>query len=143
MSTLLAAEADRAGVSIELEGSASLPQVLADPEQLAQVLVNVVLNAIQASGRGARVKLRGRQDAHVLTLEIQDEGPGIASEHASRVLEPFFTTKPRGTGLGLAISQRIVVAHAGTLEIQSEPGAGTLVRVRLPLAGALTMKAGV
>lgn len=106
-----------------------------DEGQLVQVVVNVVLNAIDAMPGGGTLQVGlETRDGHV-TLRVRDDGVGIAMEHLSRVFEPFFTTKAigKGTGLGLAVTQGIVLDHGGTVDIDSAPGAGTEIRIELPL----------
>ena len=130
---LLGPQADQAGVAIGVEGADTSPGLRIDPEQIEQVLVNVVLNAVQASPRGARVTLRHqRRDGRYL-VEVSDRGSGIPSDARVRMFEPFFTTKERGTGLGLAISQRIIAAHEGDIQIAPREGGGTIVEILLPL----------
>jgi len=131
---LLGAEAERAGVEVAIEEGAALPELLVDVEQIEQVFLNVLLNAIQASPRGGRVRIRHRLEGDRVVVDVLDEGPGIPAEHRSRVFDPFFTTKEKGTGLGLAVSARIVATHGGEMEVQPAPGRGTCLRIRLPLA---------
>ncbi len=133
---LLGPEAERAGVEMTVDGTEAVPQILVDVEQIQQVFLNVLLNAIQASPRGGRVQLRAGRDGSSAVVDILDEGPGISVEHRARVFDPFFTTKEKGTGLGLAVSARIVAAHRGDIEVQTAPGGGTCMRIRLPLAEA-------
>lgn len=138
--SLLRPQAEAAGVVLAVEppsdGGAAQPGVLADPEQLQQVLVNVVLNAIHASPRDGRVVIRHLPTEAGHTIEVADQGPGIPPDVRARLFEPFFTTKERGTGLGLAISQRIVSAHQGEIRILPRDGGGTIVQVLLPFGGA-------
>ena len=110
-------------------------RVRGDEAQLIQVVVNVVLNAIDAMQTGGLLHVvLDREDDEVL-LRIRDDGVGIASEHLPRVFEPFFTTKGmgKGTGLGLAVTQGIIVDHQGRVDIDSSPGTGTVVTIRFPL----------
>lgn len=130
---LLRPEADKKRVTLLLEDEASNLTLNLDPEQMTQVILNVVLNAIQASPSGARVRIRESLEPDWAQLEVIDEGPGIAPEHLSRIFDPFFTTKSRGTGLGLATSQRIVAAHHGTVTVGPGMPSGTIFRIRLPL----------
>jgi two-component system, NtrC family, sensor histidine kinase HydH len=132
VASLLGTEAERAGVSITLEDGEPADTLRFDPEQLAQVLVNIVLNAIQASPHGAAVVLRHGPRAGGYAIEVLDRGSGIAPEERARVFEPFFTTKERGTGLGLAISQRIVAAHGGEIQLEPRDDRGTVARILLP-----------
>jgi len=132
---LVTAQAGAARVRIALDRTSSIV-IRADREQIAQVLLNVVLNAVQASPPGATVRVHaGVADGRAL-IDISDEGGGIPAGESERIFEPFFTTKPRGTGLGLAISQRIVLAHGGTIEVTASSALGTTFRLRLPLADA-------
>jgi signal transduction histidine kinase len=115
-------------------------QAMADPNQLQQVLLNLLMNAIEATPPGGRVSLEvrratapdGRPGAE---LRVIDSGSGIPPEHQARVFDPFFTTKPpgQGTGLGLAIAQGIVTDHGGRIEVTSVVGRGSIFRVVLPL----------
>ncbi|MBE7448411.1 MAG: PAS domain-containing protein [Kofleriaceae bacterium] len=133
---------DRATADVELRTELpDAPLVLtADPGQLRQVVWNLCRNAAEAAAAGpagpGTVTVRARGDAIGVTIEVEDDGPGIASEHLPRVFDPFFTTKKRGTGLGLATSHAIVTEHGGTVDVRSEPGRGTRFVVRLPRAGA-------
>ena len=127
----------RAGVKLTLDASPTVPALAADPGQLEQVLVNLLINACDACVDGGHVTARATAagDGRVC-IEIADDGSGIAPEHLPLVIDPFFTTKKRGkgTGLGLTIAADIVKNHGGSLEIESEPGRGTTVRVLLPAA---------
>jgi signal transduction histidine kinase len=97
------------------------------------VLLNVLLNAVQASPRGSTVRVRARSEPRHLVIDVVDEGPGIPEAHLAQVFDPFFTTKPHGTGLGLAVSARIVSAHHGSIDARPNPERGTSVTIRLPL----------
>jgi signal transduction histidine kinase len=103
-----------------------------------QVFVNLLTNACDASHPGEEIEVRSARDGNFLRVEIVDRGSGIDAEHLPRVLEPFFTTKDpgAGTGLGLPLAYSIVQDHGGTLTVESEPGYGTRVIVRLPLLAA-------
>ncbi len=132
--TLLRADADRARVALRLEAEATVQPAMIDAEQMSQVFVNVVLNAIQASPPGAPVLIRVTGAAGQVQIDVVDLGAGIAPEHAARIFDPFFTTKTRGTGLGLAISSRIVAAHGGSIEVLARAGAETTFRIRVPVS---------
>ena len=110
-----------------------LNPVSIDAQELQQVLVNLLLNAIQASPRGASVTLLSRDwESRGVVLEVLDDGPGIAQQHLSRVFDPFFTTKgARGTGLGLSVSYGIVQSYGGELTVGSTPGHGARFSVYL------------
>jgi PAS domain S-box-containing protein len=116
----------------------NLPPVQADRDQIKQVVLNVVRNAVEALGEGGKIEVAlaasSRDQEPGLLVRVRDWGPGIPTEHLSRIFEPFFTMgKPQGTGLGLAICRNIVEAHRGLLQVDSEQGAGTTVRLWLPL----------
>lgn len=107
-----------------------------DAARLKQVTLNLLQNAIQASQRGGQVWVSARADGDEVRLEVSDQGCGIPREDMGRIFFPFFTTKRQGTGLGLAISRKIVAAHGGSLELNSQPGQGSTFCVRLPRQGA-------
>jgi signal transduction histidine kinase len=115
-----------------------LPPVLCHPGKINQVLLNILMNAIQASPPGGIIEARTRLDetapAGGVVVEVQDNGCGIRPEHRQRIFDPFFTTKPvgQGTGLGLSVSYGIIRDHGGSIEVESEVGRGTLFRIRLP-----------
>lgn len=115
-------------------------RALADERQLAQVLLNLLLNAADAVGGQGRVRVSARRGpgAEEVELEVADDGPGIAPEHLARVFDPFFTTKPpgQGTGLGLAVCHGIVGAFGGTITAANRAGGGASFRVALRAAGA-------
>jgi signal transduction histidine kinase len=123
------------GVRLERDVAHGLPPVRVDPDQLLQVLLNLVRNAEEAmAAAGGTLRVAARPDGADVLLEVSDTGPGIAAEDLPRVLEPYFTTKEGGTGLGLAIAERIVRENGGRLEVRSAPGAGATFSVRLPAA---------
>ncbi len=110
-----------------------VPLVEADEHQLEQVLMNLVLNAAQASSEGGLVRLTTTAaDEDEVRVVVEDRGSGMTPDVLRRALEPFYTTKARGTGLGLPICRKIVEAHGGQLAIRSAPGVGTIVVVELP-----------
>jgi two-component system sensor histidine kinase PilS (NtrC family) len=125
----------RGEVSLETELPEGPIMLTADPSQLRQVMWNLCRNAIEAAKEasdGGVVTVRTREDAVGVTIEVEDNGPGIASDNLPRIFDPFFTTKKRGTGLGLATSHAIVTEHGGTVAVRSAPGQGTRFVVRLP-----------
>jgi len=136
---LVAHEASEAEVTLSVESHADTPKILAIREQIHQVLLNLLLNAIQATPRGGSVSVRIWPDSKAdgVCVEVADTGRGIGAEHIEQVFDPFFTTKgpDQGTGLGLMICHRIVTDHGGSIEVESEPAQGTRFRVRLPEAG--------
>ena len=128
---LISREAADRGVSIRVNRS-EVPPVSIDLEQMVQVFVNIVLNAVQASPPDGQVEIALSTTEGMLAVDVRDEGPGIRPEHLSKIYDPFFSTKKRGTGLGLSISHRIVESHGGRIEVR-QPGQGTVIRVLLPL----------
>ena len=125
-------------VQIRLEGADTWPKVLADTDQLLQVFLNLVLNAVQAIEGEGEVVIRARRVSNPpsprVEIEISDTGAGIAPEHVPHLFEPFYTTRPKGTGLGLFVAHGIVQRHGGSIETVSAPGQGTLFRILLPAA---------
>lgn len=117
----------------------ALPPAIADPAQMQQVLMNLIINAAEAMNGRGRLTIATRGDAAAGTVEVavSDTGHGIAPEDLDRIFDPFFTTKGvgRGTGLGLSISYGIVKEHRGTITVDSEVGRGSTFTVRLPAAG--------
>jgi signal transduction histidine kinase len=135
---LLAHAARQREVTLETALAADLPPVLADTGSIQQVLINLVINALEATPTGGRVTVRTgratRNGDHGVEIAVVDTGTGIAPEHVPRIFEPFFTTKPRGqgTGLGLAICREIVRGHGGDIAVESTAGVGTTVAAWVP-----------
>ena len=136
---LLHAKLRGTSVDVERVFDASLPAILADRDQLTQVFLNLITNAVDAMDGGGTLVLETgtRQDDDGRTLimvSVSDTGPGIPQEHLARIFEPFYTTKPEGlgTGLGLSVSLGIVRMHGGAIDVESKPGRGTTMRVTLP-----------
>lgn len=117
-----------------------LPLVKADFGQLRQSFVNIALNACEAMAKGGTLTVVSRAVGASVEVRMTDTGPGIAPEHLSRILDPFFTTKEKGTGLGLSVVYGIIDQHGGTLDIESRVGEGTTVVVRLPVASGVPGK---
>jgi signal transduction histidine kinase len=155
VASILMDRSQRRGVRLQIELPIGLPPVMADPDHLQQVFLNLVLNALDATEKGGTVRitsgsdstlpsdgragiLRGKADAPTLAIHVIDTGKGLTAEELNRVFEPFFSTKTagKGSGLGLGISEEIVRAHRGEIEMFSLPGRGTEVIVRIPLADA-------
>jgi two-component system sensor histidine kinase HydH len=143
--TLKLLSSDRAEVSdARMDLDPELPKVRADAEQLRQVLINLIRNAVQAMGTSgavyvstrARVERHpaGGSDSTWVEIAVRDEGPGIAPQVMKNLFVPFVTTKERGTGLGLAISQRVVAEMGGRIDAVSRPGMGSTFTVLLPVA---------
>ncbi|MBI2455832.1 MAG: response regulator [candidate division NC10 bacterium] len=136
---LLEGEMAKARVTVSRDYWPGSLEVLADAQQMQQVFLNILLNAIQAMPRGGMVTLRTFLEPPLLPwagarVEIADTGNGIPAEYLHRVFDPFFTTRERGTGLGLSVSRRIVAAHGGELGVESQKGRGTRFTIRLPMS---------
>jgi signal transduction histidine kinase len=129
-----------AGQQVELvrELDADLPPLTADPFQLNQVLVNLVVNAIQAMPDGGRLTIRTSRRGESIAVTVEDTGIGMSDEVRGRIFLPFFTTKEvdQGTGLGLSVVHGIVAAHGGEIAVESSPGAGSRFTISLPTDGA-------
>jgi signal transduction histidine kinase len=125
-------------VFIKIQRKEPLPLVQADPEQLKEVLVNIIVNACEAMGQGGSIVIYEEVDIEKEKLRsamirISDNGPGVPDAIQSKILEPFFTTKEDGTGLGLSIANRIVQEHGGRLDIQSKEGNGSTFIISIPV----------
>jgi two-component system NtrC family sensor kinase len=152
---LLEAQGALRPVTVACEAEAGLPRVRGDRSAMEQVFVNLLLNAVDAAGPGGRVRVRAAvvrrgsagvsrslsgvpDDAPVVTVTVEDDGPGVADALRDKVFDPFFTTKDpgKGTGLGLAIVQRIVHDHGGRVDVESGPLGGAALTVTLPVETA-------
>lgn len=131
--TMRAAAAANIEINVERAPSGELT-IVTDPYQLRQILLNLVTNAVHAVGRDGRVDIVVEDRGTEASIEVVDNGPGIAEEHIEHIFEPFFTTKSEGhgTGLGLAVSRGIVEKLGGRLEVENRPGSGCTFRVVLP-----------
>jgi len=138
---LLGYEMEGQKITVGRSYDPDLPPVLMDREQMKQVFLNLMLNAIQAMERGGnlRVDVRwkpapsGNGGRSSVEIAVQDNGPGMAEDIRSRIFEPFFSTKEEGIGLGLPIAQRIVEEHGGQIRVESRVGEGTVFTILLPL----------
>ncbi len=131
---LVEAEGERRKVKIETSWGARMPSILCDQGRMRQALLNLLINAIQASPEGERVEIRARQAGARAFIDVVDHGPGIPVEMRENIFLPFFTTKTEGTGLGLPMASKIVQAHGGRLRAMENPDNGTIFRIALPLA---------
>jgi signal transduction histidine kinase/FixJ family two-component response regulator len=133
---LVSREASRAGIEISFDADPSTPKVVGVRDQLHQVFMNLLLNAIDATPEGGSVNVRTFTElqGRMACIEVSDNGPGIAAEDLEQVFDPFFTTKDpdEGTGLGLMICHRIVTDHDGTIEVRRSDSGGALFCVRFP-----------
>lgn len=129
---LTAATARERKIRLELEPVPDDLLINGDGEKLRQAFLNIVINALQATPENGVVTILATTQDTDCSIFFRDSGPGIDTATREHIFEPFFTTKPDGTGLGLPITRKIIEAHGGTLEIESAPGKGTSVIVRLP-----------
>jgi len=130
---LLQPELDNRGILVQPHLARQLPPAPLDAAQMQQVLVNLIKNAMQAMTKGGTLTLQTGVGADGVWVSVGDTGGGIPQEQLNRLFEPFYTTKKKGTGLGLMIVQRIVRAHGGRIEVESQPGRGTTFRIWLPM----------
>ncbi len=121
-------------IMIELEKDEDIPPFDHDPNQINQVLLNLLLNAIQSMDKPGTIYVTLRRDKDAALITVADQGKGIAPETLPNIFRPFFTTKGHGTGLGLSLARRIVESHRGTISVRSEVGKGTQFVIRLPIA---------
>ena len=121
------------GIKIDFEKGDQTLALEHDPNQMNQVLLNLLLNAIQAMEKPGAIHVSLMRDKENAIITVADEGKGIAPEILPNIFRPFFTTKGHGTGLGLSLARRIVEAHGGTISVRSEVSRGTQFTVRLPM----------
>jgi signal transduction histidine kinase/putative methionine-R-sulfoxide reductase with GAF domain len=132
---LLKPQIEKQRISVQKEFH-SLPPTVLDREQMKQVILNLLLNALQAMPGGGRLRLSGQvlEDNRWIQLSIQDTGVGIPPEDMNKLFDPFFSTKEGGVGLGLSIAHRIIDQHRGKIQMESTPGQGTLFTLWLPIS---------
>ncbi len=132
---LAAHSAELQHIQVTKEFAPSLPELIADSDQLQQVCTNLIMNAIQAMPDGGRLTLYTSADDSQLKIGVQDTGCGISEENMGKLFTPFFTTKKKGkgVGLGLAVAYGIIQRHHGRIEVQSKEGEGTLFTIYLPV----------
>ncbi len=106
--------------------------VLADPDKMRQVFLNIILNAVQSIEEKGEIWIAAEPDSQHVNIMVSDTGCGISRDQVSRVFSPFFTTKEKGTGLGLAVAAKIVEGHGGTIRVQSDEGKGSVFSLSLP-----------
>jgi len=132
-------QAELQQIRVDKELADTLPSVTGDPGKLQQVLVNIVINALQAMPDGGVLKVKSAlsADGKMVEIEVSDTGCGIPEEAQKRIFDPFFTTKTtgKGTGLGLSVSHGIIQQHGGIITMASEAGKGTVFKISIPIAG--------
>jgi signal transduction histidine kinase len=129
---LLRPEAAKRRVEIQANVQPGMPPIQADSVRLTQLLLNLVINAIQAVNQEGRVTVYAEKFGDMLLLTVQDTGPGIPPEKLGDIFDPYFTTKPEGSGLGLWIAEQIAVAHGGDICAENAPGTGAIFTLTLP-----------
>lgn len=132
--SFLEARCAKEGVDLVRNLAPDLPLTPADPSQLQQVLVNLVVNAIQAMPDGGRLTVATRADNESVVLTVEDTGVGMSDDVKEQIYDPFFTTKDvgEGTGLGLSVVHGIVASHRGSIKCNSKVGRGTCFEIQLP-----------
>ncbi len=122
-------------IRVEKLLSSEMPDILVDVNQMHQVFVNLLLNAVEAIQDQGTISIRSEIDPaqRCVRVETADTGRGIPPENISKVFEPFFTTKAKGTGLGLSVSYRIIWNHQGDIKVSSQPGQGARFTIEIPL----------
>lgn len=122
-------------ITIVRDLSSDMPEITTDGGQLAQVFVNIILNAVDAMPDGGTLTIASRVENSAIVIDFNDTGTGIPRENLSRIFDPFFTTKEKGTGLGLAVSYSIIRKLKGNITVESDPDRGTSFRITLPVNG--------
>lgn len=125
-------QAKQQSVDVIVEPDVGNNRILVDPEQIKQVLLNILLNALQAQPKGGRVVIRTQMEGSETVISIQDAGPGISPDNLERVFDPFFTTRGDGTGLGLSISYQLVRNNGGRIRAVPPQGGGACIEVAFP-----------
>jgi two-component system, NtrC family, sensor kinase len=131
---LMESSARKRQVAVNVRLAPNLPAIWGDSDQLKQIALNLLLNAIESSAPGSPVALEVRALRDVVVLEVRDHGAGIPADQLETIFHPFFTTKESGTGLGLALVHQMIVEHGGQITVESVIGHGTTFRVTLPRA---------
>jgi signal transduction histidine kinase len=137
VTTLAQHAASRQGVVLQLFAEGQPREIECDPEQIKQLLLNLILNAIQATDGEGTVAVHTLFTEDSVCVDVYDRGAGIAHEDRDRIFDPFFTTKENGTGLGLAIALNIATQHGGVLACKPNAGGGCIFRMELPASAAL------
>jgi two-component system, NtrC family, sensor histidine kinase HydH len=130
---LLQPMAQKAGITLREESAPDVQPVQCDPAQMKQLILNLMMNAIQTMHDGGEIVLRERREGNRAILEVADQGSGLTAEEIEQLFIPFYTTKKDGTGLGLPIAQAVVLAHAGEISVHENTPKGSVFRVSLPL----------
>lgn len=131
---LVSQDAQSRGIALQFTPRPELTTISADPDRLNQVLLNLYLNAMQAIGRDGVIRVTASEaDRQRVKIVVTDSGKGMSDEELQAIFTPYFTTKADGTGLGLAVVQNIIEQHGGTIRAESQPGAGAIFTLWLPV----------
>lgn len=131
--TLLAHTAEQSGIQLRKRLPSSLPSVESDSEQLKQVILNLTINAIQATSGGGEIEISAAENNDAaIAIAVRDQGVGIPGENVEKIFDPFFTTKDGGTGLGLSVAHQIVTQHGGVITAERNPDRGMTFSVLIP-----------
>jgi len=124
---------EQASIIVHKNFMIDLPEIAAVPDQLTQVLLNLIINAIEAMPDGGELTIATACANDWLQVSIHDTGPGVNPDDAAKIFEPFYTTKATGTGLGLSVSYGIIQRHGGRIDVKGVPGEGATFTVSLPM----------
>ncbi|MDP2960189.1 MAG: ATP-binding protein, partial [candidate division Zixibacteria bacterium] len=132
---ILSPQAVKKGVSLKTELGKNLPRIKADPSQLKQAFINLILNSLESIEDKGEITISVYQDKNRLKLAFKDNGKGMSEETKNKIFTPFFSTKEGGTGLGLGIVERIIQNHKGEIKVESKLGKGTVFTLSFPIEG--------
>ena len=133
------AQAKGIDIQVRADLAPELPEVPGNEVELREVLINLILNSLDAMPKGGSIAIATRSDGRRVVVEVEDTGAGMTEEVRRRCMEPFYTTKgPQGTGLGLSVAYGVLQRHQGTLDVESAPGEGTRVRMTIPFRSGAT-----
>lgn len=134
---LLESRINKSNITLVKDLAPDLPMIKIDPSQLNQVMVNLVVNAIQAMPHGGRLTIKTGSSINAICIMVEDTGIGMTAEQADKIFIPFYTTKDinEGVGLGLPVALGIVQSHQGSIDVKSKPGEGTMFTVKFPIKG--------
>lgn len=136
----IAHEIESRQIMVSADFAPFIPTINADPEQIKQVLINLIKNALQASETGSHIAIKCYESENFLNCDIKDSGCGINPTHLSHIFDPFHTTKSTGTGLGLFIAERIMREHGGSISIETQEGLGTTFKLSFPLEARIRLR---
>lgn len=129
---LMILELENNGIQLKLELEDELPPVLGSSDQIKQAIINLLLNALQATGSGGEIHIRSYPKNGNVVVSISDTGKGMSNETLREIFKPYFTTKEKGSGLGLSIVHRVIREHGGEVDVESKEGKGTSFVIQLP-----------